>query len=117
MAPISSPRRYNRRKTPRVPSDQQVQVRVIDPQIDESFTTAKTDVLNVSGGGMALFSSTPVPVGSHVSVSVTIGNEQDTEPDFLILEVVDCTGMETGEYVLRCRLKDGDIPAEIMLNW
>lgn len=63
-----------------------------------------------------MISATPVPVGSYLSVSA----EDDLpghEPEGVILEVVECIGMDNDEYLLRCRLNDGDIPAQMILNW
>ncbi len=106
-----------RRTHIRMPSHTKVQAKVVNDPSENSTITMPAETVNISGAGMALLSSTAIEPGTHLSINVVPDEMQPDGPERIVVEVLDCLSLDTGEYVLRCKRREGQIPASLILDW
>lgn len=76
----------------------------------------QAEALDVSAGGAAIATATPLSPGEHLVI--TVGDDPIATPDKRFeLQVVACRRWEDGRQVLHCKLISGRIPAELMYDW
>ena len=100
-----------------MPSNTVVQASVVGDQTHALGSPTQAETINVSGAGMALLSQTSVEPGTCLSISIGQDSSQGNDGDRVVVEVIECLRLDTGGYVLRCRRKEGQIPAQLILDW
>jgi len=77
-------------------------------------------VINISAGGMAVTTTTPVELGSRIQISPAKPSANTLAagmfPDFEV-QVLDCTQEADHTHKIRCRLASGSVPATLLYRW
>ncbi|MBI1335518.1 MAG: hypothetical protein GC164_00995 [Phycisphaera sp.] len=90
---------------------------VEDPMGNPVQALEDTRVLNVSAGGMAVVTSTPMMAGLRVRVRPMRRSLAHIEPDWVKLEALECVTRGPDRHRLRLRLVEGAMPAQLVYDW
>ena len=74
-------------------------------------------VLNVSAGGVALVSKTPVGVGSRLRLHATPSAVAQLPSPKVQFEALECSDYGGAMHKIRCRLTEGRVPAGLIYGW
>jgi len=111
------PARDERREHPRVASGQPAHAAALCDQGFAAKVLHDLEVENVSAGGMAVISSTPVEPGHKVMLDAPAHGLAAEASGRVTLEALDCTAWRDGKYIIRLRVREGSVPAQLMFNW
>jgi len=112
-----TPVQAERREHPRIASGQPAQAAALSENGYAAKILHELEVENVSAGGMALISTTAVEPGHEVILEAGDHKLAADSSSRVILEVLDCTAWRDGKYILRLRVREGEVPAQLMFNW
>lgn len=109
-----------RRSDVRLAGGGPIDAAVIDRYQQPITVLQATNVINLSAGGMALATSTQVEPESRIRVSVSDNGQRGVKSNSVSdfdLQVLACSRVPNGQYLARCKLKQGLMPATLIYRF
>ena len=109
-----------RRSSVRLAGGGKIDAAVIDGNRQPVTALRHAEVVNVSAGGMAVATTTPIEPGAQVRIScpdetaVPTGSRAFADFEVRVLET---TAWQDGKQMMRCRLTEGVVPASLIYRW
>lgn len=117
MSAMLKPVMDERRTEIRLAGGGPMQAVVLDDHRQPVKLIQEAQVINVSAGGLAMMTSTPVSRGALIQAAADSTTDGRGGKTSMILQVLECLPVAIGRQKLRAKLVEGRMPARLIYHW